>query len=236
MRRIIRGLFVCMVLLAIGRSSWGQTNDLRTWYTIGLESELFKLVDVSVTPEIRLWDNSSRFEGFLTEADLSIPVFNVLRFGLNYRYQADFENDDQVRQSNRFGVYGEASQKIQRFRLTYRAFYDQEYTDMNNAELGKVPVVQHRHKISIRYRNKNWKLSPAASAEMFFTMSPEWAASQEKLRLSAGIQYEITRRLALGLGYKFQQEFFENNPLASHILYLELNFNLERQKSKYKNI
>jgi hypothetical protein len=234
--RIIRNINVYIILLALSMSLQAQQKDFRMWYTIGIEGKLINLIDVALIPELRLRDNSSRFEGILTEADASIPVFNILRFGLNYRYQADFEREDQVSQTNRFGIYAEAGKKIQGFRLSYRVLYHQEYTDINNSELGKIPVLQHRHKISLKYSKKKWKISPSISAEMFFTLRPEWIASQEKLRLSAGIQYALTKKLNLGLGYKFQQEYFESNPLSIHIVSFELNLNLERRKSKYKNI
>jgi hypothetical protein len=223
---MIRRYKLFLILLVLSLNAHGQKQDFRSWFTIGVEGELFKLLDISVTPEVRLWDNSSRLEGFLTEADASVAVCNFLHFGLNYRYQADFENPGYVSNTNRYGVYAQASKNFGDFKLSYRAFYHQEYTDMNTSELGKVPFVQHRHKISLKYGKKDWKLSSAVSAEMFYTISPAWAAFQERLRLSAGIDYEISEKLEAGIGYKFQQEFYERNPLSSHILCLELKVNL----------
>jgi hypothetical protein len=223
---MIRRYKLILILLVLSLNAHGQQKDFRSWFTIGVGGELFNLLDVSVTPEVRLWDNSSRLEGFLTEVDASVPVFKFLRFGFNYRYQADFENPEQVSHTNRYGIYGQASKNFGDFKVSYRAFYHQEYTDMNTSELGKVPFVQHRHKISLKYGKKDWKLSPAVSAEMFYTISPAWDAFQERLRLSAGIDYEISEILEAGIGYKFQQEFYERNPLSSHILSLGLKVNL----------
>ncbi len=215
---MIRKIAISVFTLALSITLWGQQQDLRSWYTIGLETELFNLIDVSLVPEVRLWDNSSRFEGFLAEADVSAPVLKLFRFGLNYRYQADFEKPDRTRQTNRYGIYGEVSHKLAGFKFTYRALYHREYTDMKSSELGYIPLAQHRHKITVRYKTKDWKISPAVSAEMFYTLSPEWAAYEEKLRLSGGIKYEITKFLEAEIGYKYQQEFYESNPLTSHIL------------------
>ena len=219
---ILLGIFLPVITTTLP----GQSTDFRSWYTIGLETELFKRVNVSIEPEIRFWDNSSRFEGFLTEADVSVKAAKFLSFGLNYRYQADFEKENRVRQTNRYGVYGELSQKFSGLKITYRAFYNREYTDLNSSELGTLPLAQHRHKLSVKYSRKKWKLSPAVSGEMFFTISPEWAAYEEKLRLSAGLQYKITKKIDLELEYKYQQEYFERNPLTSNILCLGANFEL----------
>jgi hypothetical protein len=215
---MIRKCFICFILLAIPVSAHCQQKDFRTWFTVELEGELFNLLDISVVPEVRLWDNSSRLEGFLTEADASVPVLKYLRFGLNYRYQADMEDPGLIRNTNRYGIYGQASKKFGDLKITYRALYHQEYTDVNTSEWGKIPVIQHRHKISLKYTMKDLKLSASTSAEMFFTISPESASYQEKLRLSAGMDYEITEKIGVGVGYKYQQEFFKNNPLSSHIL------------------
>jgi hypothetical protein len=221
MRRI-RNSYLYIIILVLSQSLNGQVKDFRTWYSLGVEGELFNLVDFDVTPEVRFWDNSSRLGSFLTEADASVPVFGFLRFGLNYRYQAVFDRKKLVSELNRYGIYAELTQKVERFRFTYRALYHQEYQDFNTSELGKIPVVQHRHKFSVRYRNKDWKISPAVSGEWFFTLSPDWEASQEKLRLSAGIDYELTKMIELGISYKYQQEFYENNPITSHIGNFEL--------------
>lgn len=223
---MIRRFRIFFILLALPLVVHGQEKDFRSWFTLGIEGELFNLLDLSVTPEIRLWDNSSRLEGFLAEADASVPVFKFLRFGLNYRYQADFENPEWTRNTNRYGIYGQASKKFSDLKISYRALYHQEYTDLNTSENGKIPLAQHRHKISIKYNNKDWKLSPSVSAEMFYTISPAYAAFEEKLRISAGIDYKISKLLEAGVGYKFQQEFYESNPLTSHILCLEVKIKL----------
>jgi hypothetical protein len=224
--RIVRNFILYLILLLFSVSVQAQKKDFRTWYSVEIEGEGFNLIDYSITPELRLWDNSSRFEGFLAEADVSVPVIKILRFGLNYRYQTDFEKENHIRQTNRFGIYAEASQKLQDFKFTYRALYLREYTDMYNSEKGFIPLVQHRHKISVKYRRKKWKIEPSVSAEMFFTLNPEWIASQEKLRVTAEVQYAFSKKLKLGLGYKYQQEYYETNPLTSHIVSLEFDIKI----------
>jgi hypothetical protein len=225
--RFIRQFYWCIFFLVLSKSVYGQQKDFRTWCTIEVEGELFNLIDFSVAPEVRFWDNSSRFDGLLTEADLSVPIIKkYLRIGLNYRYQADFEDKLNIEQTNRFGIYGELSQKLRGFKFTYRAYYLREYTDMYTSEKGPIPLAQHRHKLTLRYKNKQWKISPYVSAEMFYTLSPAWNADREKLRISTGIRYALTKKIDLGVGYKYQQEYYENNPLTSNILSVEFNIEL----------
>jgi hypothetical protein len=61
---------------------------------------------------------------------------------------------------------------------------------------------------------------------MFFTINPGWMSYQQKLRLTAGAKYRLTKKINIGLAYKFQTEYYENNPLTSHILSTSLEFEL----------
>jgi hypothetical protein len=173
-----------------------------------------------------LWDNSTRLEGILAEADASIPLVKIIRFGLNYRYQVDFENPESLSKTNRYGLYGQTAWKLSNFKVSYRAFYHLEYTDLKTSENGNIPFQQHRHKLAVNYAKKSWDITPSVSAEMFYSISTPSVVFQEKLRLSAGIDYEVSKKMELGIGYKFQKELYENNPLLSHMLFVGLKFKL----------
>jgi hypothetical protein len=190
------------------------------------EGELFNLLDFSVSPELRLWDNSSRFESIVIEADVSAPITKFFRFGGVYRYQYERVRLNRDKNINRMGIYAEFDTRIERLRMKYRVMYQQEYTNYTTRELGNVPESQHRHKVSFRYRRKGWDITPQFSVEMFFTIRPAWISYQQKLRITAGAKYRLTKDINLGLAYKFQQEYYENNPLTSHILQTTIEFEL----------
>lgn len=217
---------IVILFLFFAETAYSQREDFRTWWAVEVEGELFDLIDFSISPELRLWDNSSRFESVLAEIDLSAPVTKFFRIGGMYRYQ--FENIGLNRDKfiNRMGAYVEFDTKIERLKLAYRAMYQQEYTNASTTEMGNVPESQHRHKISFRYRGKGWDLYPHIAGEIFYTINPGWNSYQQKLRLTAGLKYRFTKDINIGFSYKFQTEYYENNPLTSHILSTSLEFEL----------
>ncbi len=218
--------FLFLYILLFSFSARGQQEDFRTWINVELEGELFNLIDFSVAPELRLWDNCTRLDGILGELDVSVPLTKFFRPGIYYRYELDRDRRDNFNNTNRFGAYAELDERIGDLRMAYRAMYQREYTNIHTDALGTIPVSVHRHKITLKYRKKGWDLTPGVSVEGFFTLSPKWNTNQEKLRLTAGIRYRLTKKINLGIDYKFQQEFYERNPLTSHILCIGANFEL----------
>ncbi len=218
--------FITGIGLLLASVVSGQETAFRTWWSAELEGELFDLVDFSITPELRFFDNSSRLDGFLTEFDASVPVTKWLRLGGKYRYQYQVVNPDIPKYIHRLNAYFELDESLKRFDFKYRAMYQQEYENLNRSEDGRIPNIQHRHKVGVRYDGKGWDITPLVSAEWFFTAYPAWQNYQQKLRLTAGIRYRLTKEIDLGLDYKFQKEFYENNPVSSHILAFKFSYEL----------
>ena len=218
--------FIILILLFFGGITSAQEQDFRTWIEFELEGELFNLIDFSITPEARLENNSTHLDDLLGEIDLSVPLTKWLRTGLEYRYQLSFDYDDQISNTNRFGAYLELDERIADFRLAYRAMYLHEYTDIYTSEQGRIPESMHRHKLSVKYRKKGWKITPGLAAEGFYTLSPVWDRNKYKWRFTTGVQFRLTKDINLGVNYKFQREFNQNNPLTAHILNMGLEYEL----------
>ena len=223
---MIKKSFLFLLIVLMPLFAWAQKEDFRTWYNLELEGELFKLVDFTVSPELRLWDNSTRLESVLGRTNLSVPVTKFLRLGVRYRYQIDYVRKDYTRYIHRYGFYAELDYRIERLRMAYRAIYQNEYTNFRRSEDGRIPETQHRHKISFKYRRKGWDITPLLAGEMFFTIYPKWLKYQQKFRITAGFQYRLTKDININLHYKYQQEYYENNPLTSHIISTGIEYEL----------
>lgn len=219
--------FFCVLLfLWISGLLHAQKSDFRTWWGVEISGELFNLVDVEVNPELRLWDNSSRFETVVTEFEASVPVTKYFRFGAFYRQETENKEQGYLHYGNRFGAFGEAEYKIHRLKIQYRLIYQQEYKDWHTSEKGTIPTIEHRHKLSLKYNIKGSKFDPFFAGEMFFTLRPEWQANDEKLRITAGVQYKMNKHTDISLAYKYQKEFFQNNPLNSNIVNVTLSYDI----------
>jgi hypothetical protein len=214
------------ILLGISLQSFAQREDFRSWFSFELEGEVFDLIDFGITPELRLEDNSRRLGELLNELELSVPVTKFLRIGTAYRYAAELDKEEGQVNVHRFMVYGKLQEDFGPFEIDYRAKYQREYSAMYSSELGELPETCHRHRIGVDFEKKGWDITPGFSAEMFFMLRPYRESEQNKLRLTAELQYKITKDLDIKLAYKYQKEFLENNPMTSHILCLGLQYEL----------
>ena len=197
-----------------------------TWTGVQVDGELFNLIDFEVSPEIRLSQNSTFFRSIHSDIDLSVPVTKFLRIGGQYRLQQKNYIQDYSYVVNRIGFYGKFDYKIKRLRMDYRTMYQWEYVGVNTREYGNIPYQEHRHKLAASYYRKRWDLRPKASIEFFFLHKPDFVLSEKKYRVSLGLSYKLSKDIDLGASYKFQNEFFEANPLTAHILALRLTYNL----------
>ena len=224
MKRKIQLILLCCFLFS--GIACPQQEDFRTLFSVELEGELFDYIDYSLTPEVRLMDYSSKMESLLGELDVSAPLTKFFRLGIEYRYELDYNEDKSADRINRYGVYAELDEKIEYLRMEYRALYLQEYRDFNTSELGRIPEAVHRHRIRLRYRRKGWDVAPFLALEAFFTLQPAWQRNRQKYRLSSGVRIRLTKDINLGIQYKYQKEFNQNNPLTAHIISTGIEFEL----------
>lgn len=221
-----RRLWTLVLLTMIAGQLFAQEKVFRTWWSAELEGELFDLVDFGINPELRFFDNSSRVDAFLTELDASVPLTKWLRTGGKYRFEYQVVNPDLPKRIHRLNAYVELDEQVRRIEIEYRAMYQQEYENFNRSEDGDIPLIQHRHKISLAYDGKGWDLKPQISGEMFYTVYPLDERYQQKLRLTAGLRYKVNKHIDLGLDYKYQQEYYENNPITSNIIAVKFSYDL----------
>ncbi len=220
---IKRTLFVFAFL---GLFSWlySQEKDFRTWWSAELSTELYNKVDISVIPEMRFIDNSSRYAAFLTEFDASIPVTNYFKTGIKYRFEQI--QTEEMYLGHRFSAYGRLRANPGKFQFDYRLLYQREYIGMQTRENGMDPTDELRHRFSVSYSKKKWKIEPVVSLEIFDQLGQQSGTYAEKLRASAGVNYKFNKKLSITVDYKYQQEFFMKNPLQAYILSTSISYRL----------
>jgi hypothetical protein len=219
---------ICLVgaLICFGFPVFSQQKDFQTWADIGVSGELLKKLNFEITPEIKLSQNSSFVKSVLTDVDLSYPVVKFIQLGIQYRFEQKNINPDLYYLVNRFGVYARTDFKLDKFRFNYRLIYQQEYEGYNHKEDGDVAFKEHRHRIAVSYYKKSWKLRPSATYELFLQTKPNFLAESFTTRLSAGVDYRLTKNIEASLGYKLQTEYNQNNPKISNILALGISYKL----------
>lgn len=218
--------YITFLLLAFCNIAKGQEEDFQSWWRFELDGELFDILDFEVSPEIRFIGNTSDFRSVHADIDLSAPLTKFFRLGSQYRLQEKYYKEGYSYTVNRLGLYGKFDYKIHRFRLDYRALYQWEYVGYNTREYGYIPYQEHRHKISASYYRKRWDLRPQVSCEFFFLHKPDFVLSKKKYRLSFGLSYKLSKDVDFDISYRFQNEFFETNPLQANIIALRMTYEL----------
>ncbi|QQS50394.1 MAG: DUF2490 domain-containing protein [Bacteroidota bacterium] len=218
-----RSLLV-FVVLGFTFQVFAQEKDFRTWWSAEFSTELYDKVDISVVPEVRFIENSSMYAAFLTEVDASVPVTNYFRTGIKYRFEQIQSEEMYIGQ--RFSVFGRLRANPGKFTLDYRLVFQREYIGMQTRENGKEPDDMLRHRFSASYSKKKWKIEPEVSLEIFDQLGYGSLAYAEKLRASAGVNYKVNKKLSLSLDFKYQQEFYQNNPLQAYILSTSISYRL----------
>jgi hypothetical protein len=219
------GCIIVVFIFVFSGNSLAQRQDFQSWWQFEVSGELFNLIDFEVSPEMRFNNNSSSFRSMHSDFDLSVPISKYFRFGSNYRLQQKYlQNNSYL--INRFGTYGKLDYKVRRFRIDYRAMYQWEFVGVNTRELGQVPYQEHRHKLSASYYRKRWDLRPKISSEFFFLHKPDFILSSKKYRISMSLSYRINKNLDWDISYKYQNEFYETNPLQAHIVAMRFSYGL----------
>lgn len=219
-----RFLLFSAILFALTVSA--QRQDFQTWWTASLEGEIFNKLDFEISPQVRLFQNSSSLKSAIMDFELSYPLTKFFRVGGKYRFQNKYYYNELNYLANRFSAYGQLNYKIKRFRLRYRGMYQVEYVGLNTREYGDIPFHEHRHKFSVSYFKKKWDIRPVLATEFFFVRKPEFILSEKKYRLTAGASYKINKSFDVGLYYRFQHEFFANNPWDVHVISTKIGFSL----------
>lgn len=220
----MRKILIVLSVLLVSNSIRAQEEDFQSWWRFELDGELFNFLDFEVSPEIRFIGNTSDFRSIHTDIDLSTPLTKFFRIGGQYRIQEKYYKEGYSYTVNRFGLYSKIDYKIKRLRLDYRALYQLEYVGINTRKYGNIPFQEHRHKIAASYYRKRWDLRPQVSCEFFFLHKPDFVLSKKKYRLSFGLSYKINKYLDLDVSYKYQNEFFETNPLQANIIAIRMTY------------
>lgn len=219
-------IWVVSILFFSFISGFAQQKDFQTWVNAEFSGELFNKIDIEIVPEIRIANNSSFVKSLLTDFDLSYPLNDYIRFGAQYRLEQKNTIEDISYIVNRFGIYGRVDFQVDKFRFNYRTVYQQEYEGINHRENSHIPFLEHRHRLAVSYYKKSWKLRPSLSYELFLQAKQHFFTEEFTSRLSAGVKYKVNKKLDFALGYKLQKEYFESDPLTSHILSVGFSYAL----------
>ncbi len=181
-----------------------QLNDFQSWHEVEIQKELSKKMSLSLGQEIRLAENSSYVEEYVTTLGVGYKFNKYLRAKLCYRYTHGFDFETGIESAQR--LYGDLTgrYKIDRFTFSLRERYQVSFANYTDAVLASTPVHYLRTKLVASYNINKSDFNPYASVELFHSLNNPMGNGTDKYRLAAGFDYEFTKHFSAGLYYQLQ--------------------------------
>lgn len=207
--KIIRTIFLSMLLLSFAVKEVIAEDDLSFWISTDFEKELSDNFKISVEPEIRLKDNFE-FNKFLTDFSVSYKPIKYFQAKIGYRLVL---NDGEIQ--NRFFANVMGSKKVNRFKGKIRLKYtnDSEFSSTSDSEN------YLRYKADISYNVSKSKLTPFVSAELFHSLNDK---EFDAVRYQIGADYKLNKHNQISFAYSLDDIFQKTK--SSHILKLKYCF------------
>lgn len=247
---MIRKTLYLLAMIMLPLMSFAQSDDFGVWTSISADKKVNKKISVGIEAEMRTRDNSEKIDRWSFGVEAKYKLTKWLKASVGYSLLDDNNYKITYKALNgapnklaeywgvrhRFNVSLTASQKFgnfqvslrERWQYTYRPektidqrwdFDDDEYDGKAKTYSGRGKNIM-RSRVQISYDIPNSHFEPYVSAEMY----NGW--SVEKMRYTAGVDWKITKRHAVGAYYLYQavHDDDDDNEPNLHILGLEYKF------------
>ena len=107
---------------------------------------------------------------------------------------------------------------MDRLKITSRLRFQSKYSNVNSDDTGLIPSNYFREKITAKYDLKKSKFAPSASVELYYRLNGQYSNIFNKLRLTGGLEYNISKKSSVELFYRIQKEFNVKYRVNSYIL------------------
>jgi hypothetical protein len=218
-RKHVLGIFIFVLLSVV---AYSQVNDAGLWINIGIEKKITQAWALEYEHCTRLNDNISEAGSIINELGVNYKFDKKTQISLFYRLNLQRQLNNMYIPVSRF--YVDFSHRIKpgtlvivgRLRFQHQQknslFYDFDGSTANTI----------RPKISLKYPVANF--SPYLSGEVYLPIFYNEYKPIDKIRVEAGLEYDISKQQSVDLGYLIQREFFENNPKTDFVIQLGYKF------------
>ena len=239
-----------LALLMLPLASAAQSDDFGVWTSVGVEKKINKKVSVGLEAELRTRDDVSELDRWSVGLDGQYKITKWLKVSAGYSLLNDNNRKITYKETNgmpnklaeywgvrhRFNVSLTGSRKFgnlqvslrERWQYTYRPSktIDQRW-DYDDEEFDNKPKTYNargknvlRSRLQLSYDIPNCHVEPYASAEAFNS----W--SVEKMRYTAGADWKISKKHAVGIYYLYQSvhDDDDDNEPNRHVLGVEYKF------------
>jgi hypothetical protein len=194
-----------------------QETDRGMWSSFELKKKFKGGIALSLEEEYRLREDFQTTDKFMTTLDLSWKPFSFLKGGIaycriDYNHPSNNTHTDEYWElRHRYSAYLTGDYDLGRFGVSLREKFQQTKRVGVVADADKSnPTNVLRSRLQLTYDWKSLPLKPYISGEVFYTLNEpdgEQDPSATKMvtedRYAAGLEYDISKRLTLAIGYLY---------------------------------
>ncbi len=211
-------IFLSLVLNA-QNPHYNVENDFGLWSKIELDQKHNKDWKSSYSFAYRRRNNLNSFRNLFFEYAVNRDLKNKFDTGSQFR----FTLDDNQEYTFRFAPYLVKAYRLKPITFKYRFKNDLDipFEQSNGFDFRS----RVRNRIEAEYERKKIPVSLDFSVEWFhrYNVSAIWFSN---IRISTGIQYELSKDAKIGIGYFVQQEQNEAKPVRDHVVSVDVSYEL----------
>lgn len=208
MKRTLRLILLSVFVMPLFSS--GQIDDTGLWLGAVAEKKITRNATVSLGEQIRFEHDITTIDLLLTDAGFEYEITKKLKAGIHYRF---INSNQENYYSKRHRIYADVSyrEKFSLVTLTLRERIQQQYSNINSSETGKIPVWVWRTKLAAKF-DVNRKYTPYISAEVYYIIDNAKEEDQlfSRLRYELGINYDFNRISSINPFMLYQHSLLEN--------------------------
>ncbi|MBU0765232.1 MAG: DUF2490 domain-containing protein [Bacteroidetes bacterium] len=226
MTRSITGIIFLLQLFAWSSVLYAQTDDFGLWANIQVRKDVSKKIRLAVEEEFRFYENVTRLDEAFTDFSLAYKINDYLSIAGCYRFIQDPVREGYTSKQHRFYTNINAEYDISHINIQYRIRLQTKYRDMYSDDGGLIPEDYFRNKLRIRYDLRNSRFFPFVSGELYLNLTASERKEFNKLRISAGTEYEFKNSNKAEVFIRYQKPFNIPAPERSVIIGLCYIFSL----------
>ena len=203
-------------------------QDFGLWTSAGVKKSITKQLSAEAEGEFRTRDGLSEVDRWTIGAGLDYKIASFLKIDAGYKYIYSHPETETTKNGNIIPSYWQSKHRVyasltgkvkfdrvefslrERWQYTYRpsqsvAKYDGDDGSQKSDEYisGKGKNVL-RSRLQVEYNIKNCPVTPFASCEFYNLIGDGW--NHEKTRWTIGGEYKISKKHALDIFYRYQDE------------------------------
>lgn len=221
---MIKRLLLISLVSFLTPALFSQEKDFGLWYEVSTELKLIKKLELDLSTSVRTFRNASKIEEAFFEGGLTYKLNKYLSASGSYRINKNIEDDDAyyIRHKLMLGLTGSIT--AGRIDLSGRMrFQQRSKTYIENYD-DTIPDLHLRYRMKALYNTRSFPLNPYGSAELFCPIDKDYDRNIDKIRLTGGIRYKISKKHSLEGEYIFQRDY---RPRLRHDNIIAVNYKLK---------